>query len=352
MRNQSVKVKKQIVSILILLLLIGVTFFFYLKDYSFHELWLIMKDARIVYLFAGLGMMLLFIFCEAVNIYFILKALGYKIPLIRCYAYSNIGFYFSSITPTASGGQPAQIYYMMQGNIPLAISSITLFFIVYVYQIAMILLGIIMSMLRISAATYFVHKLNYLLLFGVLVNITVIFVMFSLMFSKKLVPSILGVVLKLGAKIGIVKNIDLVRSKWKQSLISYHEKAEVLKSHPKLFFKILAVTMIQMISLNSVSSLVYYSMGYGSKQILNIFTCQSLLTISVSPVPLPGAEGITQGGFLQVFGTFFPQDVLTYAMLINRFISFYIPLLLSLFLYIITHLRSINQAVRGDSIDR
>ncbi len=40
--------------------------------------------------------------------------------------------------------------------------------------------------------------------------------------------------------------------------------------------------------------------------------------------------------------------MLTYAMLIHRVISFYIPLLLSFMIYIFTHIRTTKQSVRGD----
>lgn len=352
MHDQGIKIKRQLLGILILFILIIITFSFCLKGYTFGELWAALKNAEFAFLLAGFGMMLIFILCEAVNIYLIMKALGHKISLFRCFEYSNIGFYFSSITPSASGGQPAQIYYMKQDRIPVAVSSITIFFIVYVYQIAMILLGIIMTFLRFSAAAYFIRKLSFLFVFGVVVNTSVIFILFAFMFSKKLVPSVASFIIKAGKKLRLIKNADQVKGKFDQSLISFHEKAMTLKTHTRLFFKILLVTLIQMTALNSIPSLVYCSMGYGSKQLADIFTCQSLLTISVSSVPLPGAEGVTQGGFLQVFGAYFPPDMLTYAMLINRSISFYIPLLLSLLLYVFTHIRTAKQSVRGDYIDK
>ncbi len=352
MHDQSIKVKKQIISILVLILLIAITFFFYLRNYSFHELWNGLKNANYAYLGAGFGMMVLFVLCEAINISLILKALGSPRPFIRCIEYSNLGFYFSSITPSASGGQPAQIYYMKQDNIPVALSSITIFFIVYVYQIVMILFGIIMSFLQYAAAVDFIHKLNYLFLFGVIVNTLVIFLLFTFMFSNKAVPFITRLIIKAGERLRIIKNGDQLKSKFDQMLTSFHEKSLILKTHTRLFIKILLITLIQMVSLNSIPSLVYLSMGYPLTDFAKLFTCQSLLTISVSAIPLPGAEGVTQGGFLQVFDAYFPKEMLTYAMLINRFISFYLPLLLSLMIYILTYYRTTKQSVRGDDFDQ
>lgn len=351
MNNQSIKARKQIISILILLVLIIITFFYYLKGHTLQDLQNALVNANFAYLLSGLSMIFLFVFCEAVNIYLILNTLNHKVPFFRCFEYSSIGFYFSSITPSASGGQPAQIYYMKQDKIPMAASSVTIFFIVYVYQIAMILIGLIMTLFRFSEALYFISKLRYLFIYGMIMNTGAIFIFFSLMYSKKLAPSIVAFILRAGNKLRLIKNVDETKSKFDKSLISYREKAMVLKTHPLLFIKILLVTIIQMIALNSIPYLVYCSMGYKSKDILDMITCQSILTISVSAVPLPGAEGVTQGGFLQVFDTYFPASTLTYAMLINRVISFYLPLLLSFILYIFTHIRTTKQSIRGDFLE-
>lgn len=347
MNEQIMKTKKQVAGILILAILIAITFFFYLRGYSYRDLWKALEHANYRYLLAGLGMMFLFVSCEATNIYMITKVLGYKTPFMRCLGYSNIGFYFSAITPSASGGQPAQIYYMNKDKIPVTVSSITIFFIVFVYQIAMILLGSIMAVLRSSMAIQFITKLKYLFLFGVIANTAVLFLLFSLMFSKKLVPAIISFFIKIINKFSFLKKAEGFIEKLEQSVLSYHEKALLLKRHPVLFIKVLFVTMIQMTALNLIPSFVYLGMGNRADNILDLITCQSLLTISVSAVPLPGAEGVVQSGFLQVFDVFFKQDLIISAMLIQRVISFYIPLIISFLVYIVTQLRMMRQVNRG-----
>jgi len=351
MNSQGIKVKKQMINILILLLLAAFTVSFYLKGYSLQEFLQTLKNTNYWYLICGLGLMFLFVICEAINIYLILNVLGQSVSMHRCLEYSCIGFYFSSITPSASGGQPAQIYYMKKDKILVSISTITIFFVVFVYQIAMIILGVTLAVFRHSEALNFIHKLKYLLVFGGIVNVGAIFLFLFLMFSSKLLPNILNILIKIGFKLKIVKRMDEIKTKAAESMAFYKEKAIVLKQHPVLFFKVFFVTIIQMIALNLIPYIVYKSMHYNSKNLLDLLTCQSLLTISVSAVPLPGAEGITQSGFLHVFDMYIPKNTIATAMLINRMISFYIPLLLSLAVYIYTHIRSVKQSDRGDLIE-
>ncbi len=348
MNEQVMKTKKQTAGILVLILLMGITFFFYLKGYSFYDLWMALKDANFAYLFASLCMMLLFISCEALNISMITKVLGTKVPFGRCFGYSCIGFYFSSITPSASGGQPAQIFYMKKDKIPLTVSSITIFYIVYVYQIAMILFGCILAVWRSNAATMFVLKLKYLFLFGMIVNSMMVFILFLVMFSKKLVPSVTSFIIIKLERLPFFKKALVLQEKMENAINTYHEKTVLLKEHPVLFLKVLLVTIIQMAALNIVPALVYLAMNYPANRTLDLLTCQSLLTISVSAIPLPGAEGISQSGFLRVFDMFFKPDTIISAMLIQRTLSFYIPLVFSFAVYFLTQIRSIRKVRWGD----
>ncbi len=339
MHEQGIKTKKQILSTLLLLGIIIITFTIFLKDYSLQELFGAIRNADFSYLLAGFCMMLLFIACEALNIRIILKVLGHNSPFRRCLEYSSIGFYFSSITPSAAGGQPAQVYYMKQDKIPLTLSSITIFYIVYVYQIVMIFLGIAAYILRFDVAVLFASKLKILLLIGVVINTGAIFLFFAFMFSSKIVPAILSFLMKAAAKLHLIKKTADVKKKLNESILSYREKTQIIKLHPFLFLQVFLITLVQLLALSMIPYFVYRSMGFHSEDLLSITACQALLTISVSAIPLPGAEGVTQAGFLQVFGMFFPKKALAYAMLINRILSFYIPLILSFLYYIYTHIR-------------
>lgn len=297
-------------------------------------------------------MMFLFVCCEAVNIYIIMKALGHNVPIYRCIQYSCIGYYFSSITPSASGGQPAQIYYMKKDKISVPMSSITIFYIVFVYQLSMILMGMIMSFLRFSILIHFIQRIRLLFLIGIIMNTSVIFLLSLLMFSKKWVPAIVHIVIHLMNKLHFFRKTDIIIEKLDKGIISYHEKAMLLKRYPVLFFKVLFVTMIQMLALNLIPSLVYIGMGYHTSNMMDLIASQSLLTISVSAIPLPGAEGVSQGGFLQVYDMFFRRDTIISAMLIHRVLSFYLPLILSFILTIFTHLRIAAKDSRGDAIEK
>lgn len=338
MNNQGIKTKKQIISILILIVIMLLTGSIFIKGCTVHDFINAFYHADYVFLLAGLGMMFLFIACEAANIFFIMKVLGQPVSLKKCFIYSFIGFYFSSITPSASGGQPAQVYYMKQDRISLPLSSLTMFYIMFVYQIGMILLGIAAFIFSYKTSILFISRLKYLFLIGAVINTGAILLFFLLMFSSKIMPAILSFFIKAGSRLHLIKNRDHALQKAGKSMHDYHEKALIIKQHPVLFLQVLFITIIQMLALCLIPFFVYKSMGYHSDHLVGLTACQALLTIAVSAIPLPGAEGVTQAGFLQVFGMFFPNKAIAYAMVINRVLSFYLPLFISFIIYIIEHI--------------
>ena len=70
--------------------------------------------------------MCVYVLCESINIGRTLKALKEKSSFWKNVKYALIGFFFSGITPAASGGQPMQVYYMHKEGISVANSTLAL----------------------------------------------------------------------------------------------------------------------------------------------------------------------------------------------------------------------------------
>ena len=96
------------------------------KDQDIFDIFNILKTVKIRYVVIGIISMLIFLILEAVNIGRTLKTLDEKSSFFKNVKYSLIGFFFSSITPAASGGQPMQVYYMYKDGISVANSTLAL----------------------------------------------------------------------------------------------------------------------------------------------------------------------------------------------------------------------------------
>ena len=63
--------------------------------------------------------------------------------------------------------------------------------------------------------------------------------------------------------------------------------------------------------------------------LFKIVSIQAVLYGTVSGIPSPGAVGVTEGGFIEIFKTVFPQSVISSAMILNRGINFYLLIIVS-----------------------
>ena len=96
-----------------------------------------------------------------------------------------------------------------------------------------------------------------------------------------------------------------------------------------MLLKIILTTFIQIVLYHSIPYLVYLSFGLNGANFFQFISLQAVLYISVSAIPLPGAVGVSEGGFLSIYKLLFPTELLTSAMLLSRGVSFYLFVVIS-----------------------
>ena len=100
------KNKKNLISVLLFLLLAALTFSAICKGNDMTEVAKAVRKMDVWYLFGAMGVGIFFVSAEGLMICYLLRALGNPIAAGRCIKYSFIGFFYSGITPSATGGQP------------------------------------------------------------------------------------------------------------------------------------------------------------------------------------------------------------------------------------------------------
>lgn len=340
MKNLLEDKKKYIGSLLFLGLLIGVTFYLFLKDNNPVQLWGIIRRANPLYIALGILAMLGFVACEGFSLRIILNSLGQKLSFLRCYKYAFIAFYYSSITPASSGGQPMQLYYMKKDNINLSLSSLTIFIIVFVYQIAELSFGFSMFLLKHDFVTEHVRGIGILLIYGIAFNLVLLCAILTAVFSKTLLKRFLNWGVLLLHRIKIIKQPERVLESLNQQIAEYQQGAAHIRKHPAVLLKVLIITLIQLACEFIVPFFVYRAFGLQEYSPLEILAVQSLLTLAVGSLPLPGAVGASESGFMLLFKIFFGSSLLLPAMMLSRGISFYLMLLISGTISVFVHILS------------
>ncbi|MDU3722191.1 MAG: lysylphosphatidylglycerol synthase transmembrane domain-containing protein [Clostridium celatum] len=308
--------------------LISVTFFILFKDSSVSNILISLKSVNLFYIFIGIICMFIFIICEGINIRRMLKIFSYDISVFQGLKYSFVGFFFSSITPSASGGQPMQVYYMKRDNINISHSSLVLLMELASFQIVTVTIAVI----GIIANLDFIMNLNYtmriLIFLGLLINLLILCFIILAIFSKKFTMKLAELFLRL---ISILKFIDVekIRKQVKEQISQYQQGAILIIENKYIFIKVLLITIIQIGAMYSITFFVYKAFGLDDLSFFTVFLIQAILFISVSAIPLPGAVGTSEGSFLTLFKTLFPSSSLSSAMLLSRGISFYLFVIIS-----------------------
>ena len=140
--------RKSRLSLLLMLALIGGTAWFLLSRQPLSSLGAALRQVRLWCVPGGLGLMTAFVGCEAMCSRLILGRLGHKVTYRQCLGYSFAGFYVSSITPSSTGGQPAQIYYMSRDGVPAAHGALNMMLIAVCYQVVVIGYALAVALLR------------------------------------------------------------------------------------------------------------------------------------------------------------------------------------------------------------
>ena len=314
------------------LTLIIITLIVIFNNNNFRETMTIIANVNYVYVLLGIIIMSFYFIFESLNIKNILRRLGSKMSVWHGFKYSLIGFFFSGITPAATGGQPMQIYYMKKGNISVTHSTLALLMQVCSFHIMTIICGIVGLILN--------HKLldkNFicLFLFGLFFKGLALIVMLIGLFSQKLSKKIVNVFVRFLQKIKF-KNIENMKENIDNSLKEYGEGSIFIRNNKKIFLQSLFFALLEVISYYMVPYFVYCSFGLNKYGIVDIILIQAMLYVMVSSIPLPGAVGVSEAAFLHVYLTIFGVERLASATLLSRGINFYLFVLFGFILTVYT----------------
>lgn len=341
--------KRTLVNIAVLILLIGITFYCLLHGKDLRGLIGVVRRADLRFISLGVLLMFGFIFGEAWCMHIILKSLNSHVSLGKCMKYSFIGFYFSAITPSASGGQPMQAFYMNSDRISIAHSGLTLLLITIVYKSVLLLFGGFLFLFQPALLEQHLGLVKYVFLVGLLINLLFIAFLIVVVFSKRVARFLVEKAIRFLAWIHILKHPERTLEHAQLQLSAYHEGAAYFKSHPGLVLEVTGITILQRCSMFLVTYCIYRALGLHRIGPWEILLLQSVVAIAVDMLPVPGGVGASEPCFLEVFAYAFPSQLLIPGLLLSRGISYYGFVLISGIVVIVAQIRHIRKSKKRET---
>lgn len=341
---------KNILNIAFMIVLFVVTLYVIFSNNDMEEVVGIIQTGNVHIIIIASVMMLVSTMCEALIIYIMMRNMNENITFRRCAKYSFIGFYYCAITPSASGGQPAQIVYMKKDGYKLTTSSIIIMTIVMVYKLVLIgFIGFI-CLLNYHYVMESIESISVFFCIGTVVNILFIAFIILLFFSPMIVDRMLNLIIKMLCKIKLIKHPEGMVTKLSETMKEYVVSTNYIKEHWGILLPVLIITIIQRLLLFAISYMIYRYFGLTEQSFLNILTLQVILSTSVDVLPVPGGIGASELAFKLLFHTIYSELLLVPAMLTTRFINFYFMLILSAVISLTAHFLMVRNEFRKEDV--
>lgn len=314
--------KSKVLWSLVLLVLIGLTIYAIVganESFTFEGFVKYVKSASFGWIIAALVCMCGFFLFEGLALKVLCSAFGYNRPFRKCVVYSASDIYFSAITPSATGGQPASAYFMMKDKIPGAVTTIILLVNLTLYTVSIIVIGVVCFITRPTMIAHFSIVSKIMIFVGVCVQFILVTVFLLLVYKEKIITRCANFFLKLFKKMHMVKHIEEKQQRLKIVENQYKECAKAIGSHKKHIFVAMIFNLLQRLSLIMVSVCVF--IGIGGTKIFDAFVAQGFVVLGSNSVPIPGAVGAADYLFIDGFGHLVGDSVSI--ELLSRGISFY-----------------------------
>ena len=280
------------------------------------------------WLFPGIALVAFFIWGESIIIWYMMRSSGIQLKKRTCFLFSSVGFFFSCITPSASGGQPMQIYYMKKEKISIPVSTVILMIVTITYKLVLVVIGIGIAIFGRGFLHKYLEGILPVFYLGLALNIFCVTFMTILVFHPLLAKAIMVKGMKLLERLHLVKKKDGRLKKLEDSMDTYRNTAAYLKNNPFVIVKVIGITFIQRMALFAVTWFVYQAFGLHGTGFWEILFLQAVISVSVDMLPLPGGMGISETLFLNIFSPVF-GGLLLPGMVLSRGLGYYGELLIS-----------------------
>ncbi|MDR1620052.1 MAG: flippase-like domain-containing protein [Clostridiales bacterium] len=339
---------KKLLLVLLPLVILGVMA---IVDPNVKDIGQILTQIDSCWFWAAIGSMLLFYFFDTCMYMVAARYMRAPQSFGNALLTTMLGFFYSALTPFSFGGQPMQVLQMRQRGITVGCATSMLVLKFLGWQLVITLFGV----------AGFVFLRN-----DILQSHVSVFVMFALGFvfyALTVIVSLLaflkpGGLFKIGdsvlhflEKIRFLKNKERIlrlHTIWARTIGDYRDGVQFLLKNPTGMFFVFLFAALEALAYMSITYFLYRGLGFHTRSMAHVVLLQSLLYISTSFVPLPGASFASEGGFYLVFSQLFTPAARFPALLIWRALTYYSALLLGLVAVIVDGMRNPVTAVNTE----
>lgn len=325
---------KRVFNSLVIILCVSIVLYFCFSPDGLVELIQKGKSVSLLWLSGAVFFQLANMFIDSIITKLLIKQNYKNFPFIESVKVALVGHFFSAVTPSSSGGQPMQIYYMNKKGINVGFATSVLIQKFLVFQVVTTLYSIFAVFYKFDAITLLASNPDFklvtvLIVIGMLIQFTLtgllILVSVNRSLTHRLVNGFLNLILKIRPlKKKLSNRLDSINSQ----LDLFHDSNSQLYKNPVLMLKCYILLFVQIVCIFIIPYFIYRSVGMSSESPISIICAQSFVNLSYSIMPLPGASGAAELFFAAFYNQYFLEGTLMTSTLLWRTITYYatIPL--------------------------
>ena len=314
--------KRKIFKLLVVLssaiILIALIFF----TNSLEELANMFSKARLYWIGAAFGCMILYWVLDAAILHAIAGGLLEHQPLKDTVRVTMIGQFFNAITPLSGAGQPVQAYVMVKDGVKPGHAASIIIIKTFLHQLIIVLYSLTAFALRGPLFADRILHFYYFYALGLLINIAFLLFYALFIYKKAAAKKMLLFIFMLLKRVKL-KKAEIWQAKVENELESFGEGAAMIKTNMGIVIKLIIYQIVQFTFYFSIPYFIHLAVESNSVNALDMITAQSMIILISLLVPSPGATGGVEGLSYLFYGMFFRQGYIIPVILIFRLLTYY-----------------------------
>lgn len=299
------------------------------------------KERNLEFIFLAIGC---FIFSEmlvAFKITKISKKYNKKASYLTSLKSEFVCQYYNKVTPFAVGGQPFQVYELskhgMRANNAVTVVSCNYISSKFVYWFIslfmMLTIGTNMLVKNMSGTSFYI----VLILATFSLSFMTIYLTFIILIciNKRLANKLVGIGLNLLYKMKIVKDKSKLYFKIMRPALSFQHKMKAFFKAKKFASFSMIISLFFHLIQYCIPACIYFIFEPFSWSVFwQLLSIAVVIQLSFGVIPMPGGSGVAEFSFYTVFKMLIQNDLVFWALLLWRILTYYIYLLIGIVILI------------------
>ena len=320
--------KNKKLDLIILFIAMALVLYFSLKD-NFKEVLEELRKVNVIIFLIAIFILLLSLLFKSVSLKIFINEYKEDYKLKKAYQLTLIGQFLNGITPFQSGGQPFQIYLLKKDGVRISDSTNAMIKDFIAFQTALILVGIVALLINFKLNLFSKNVyLNSLIFLGFLINFIVMIILLLISAAKKTGLKIANRFVDFLFKFKITKKFGTTKENIKESLKHFYKTGGELKKQKTIMILPIIYNIVHLLLLYMIPFIIFKSLGLNDIEVIKSIVLVAFVMLIGNFIPIPGATGGIEYSFLQFFGIFTSGAILTGGMLLWRFVTYFLPMII------------------------